>query len=80
MMMRPRDYRVYTQEEEKVGTSIYVVADILTMGWDWPPIIIYEGKEYKFLRNEVMEDWMVGNWGGHAKYLEIMPSSACSGY
>lgn len=80
MMMRPRDYRVYTQEEEQVGTSIYVVADILTMGWDWPPTITYEGKEYKFFRNEAMEDWMIGNWGGHAKYLEIMPSSVFTGY
>lgn len=72
--MRPGDYRVYAQAEEQVGTSIYVVADILTMGWDWPETISYKGKDYRFKSNEVMEDWMIGNWGGHAKFVEIMPA------
>ena len=74
------DYRIYAQTEEQIGTSIYVVADILTMGWNWPLKLTYRGKEYKFLRNEVMEDWMVGNYGGHAKYIEILNESAHTGY
>lgn len=78
--MRPGDYRIYAQADEQVGTSIYVVADILTMGYDWPTTLTYKGAEYKFLRNEVMEDWMIGNHGGHAKYIEILPESTCTGY
>jgi len=79
-VMRPGDYRIYAQAEEQKGTSIYVVADILTMGYDWPPILAYKGVEYKFQRNEVMEPWMIGEWGGHAKYIEILPESTCTGY
>jgi len=67
MKMGPGDYQIYG-----VGSGhLWVVAGILTMGWDCPLQIIHRGKTYKFSNNEPMEDWMIGDWGGHAKYVEV---------
>jgi hypothetical protein len=38
---------------------------------EWPTNLFYIGKVFKFECNEVMKDWMVGEYSGHAKYVEI---------
>lgn len=67
MKMGPGDYQIYGVD----AGYLWVVASILTMGWDWPLQIIHRGKTYKFSNNEAMDDWMIGEWGGHAKYVEV---------
>ena len=68
MMMRAGDYRIYATE----GTTMYVVADMLAMGMEWPPTLVSkpDNKIYRFKCNELMEDWMIGNYSGHALYEE----------
>lgn len=65
--MGPGDYKIYSIGAGHLG----VVAGILTNGWVWPAEITHREKTYKFATNEVMEDWMIGEWGGHAKYVEL---------
>lgn len=66
-MMARSEFQVY-QVDPGVAR---VVADILSTGKDWPPLIFRDGQIFKFESNEVMESWMIGEYGGHAKYLEI---------
>jgi len=66
--MAPGDYRVYAYDAEK--GYILVVSSILTMGYTWPDTIQFNCVTYSFASNEVMQHWMVGNYGGHAKYVE----------
>jgi hypothetical protein len=76
MKMTPGSWKIYMIDarERKDGLKqAYVVADMLESGREWP-LTIHDPKnnvEYKFECNEVMQDWMVGNCGGHAKYVEI---------
>lgn len=79
MMMDHGNWKIYKVaywEREDGLFQAYVVADMLQIGRNWPPIILDGklGKSYKFECNEVMEDWMVGNYSGHAKYVEIPAS------
>jgi hypothetical protein len=68
--MRGGDYIIYS-----VGSNgeMHVVADMLAHGMEWPTVIHdpKTGKDFSFRCNEVMEDWMVGRYSGHAKYIEI---------
>jgi hypothetical protein len=68
MKMSASDYRVYTIDTE--GGTLYAVADMLAMGYTWPPVIVEDGISYHFDSNEVMEPWMTGEYSGHAKYVE----------
>lgn len=62
--MSAADYLIYAFDSD----SVYVVADMLAYGLCWPTTIKHKGVTYKFAHNEVMQDWMVGNYSGHAKY------------
>ncbi len=61
------DYCIYGESKG----CIFLVAHMLAYSMDWPPQISYHGKDYKFNSNEFMEDWMVGYYSGHARYVEI---------
>jgi hypothetical protein len=67
MKMHPTDIWIY----ENKGSEVFVVASILSFGMEWPRNLNYVGKVFQFQTNEVMEDWMIGEYGGHAKYIEI---------
>jgi len=71
--MGPEHYMIYSNRSDGV---IYVVADFLTVGWNWPSTIRDDitGETFGFFCNEPMEDWMIGNCGGHAKYIKIQQS------
>lgn len=64
MRMRLDDIKVYRQTEKQLN----VVATFGATGLEWPAVLTEGGKEYQFSHNEVMEDWMVGNYSGHAAY------------
>jgi len=67
MKMQPGDYQIYG-----VGSDyIWVVSGLLTYSMEWPDRIVNRGKTYKFGSNEPMDEWMIGVWGGHAKYIEV---------
>ena len=51
--------------------AIFIVADINTVGLDWPLTILHGNKFYRFKSDELMQDWMIGVWSGHAKYVEV---------
>ena len=71
MKMRPGDYTIISVDYPEM----HVVGDMLSFGMDWPETIHnpLTGYTFKFVRNEVMEDWMVGNVHGHALYRAIAP-------
>jgi hypothetical protein len=64
MKMRPDDYHVYSISD---GVMM-VVAHFSGMALEWPSAIENVQSRYKFQSNEAMEDWMIGNYSGHAKY------------
>ncbi len=68
--MDDEDFQIYkvSLENDKEKESIYAVARFSGMGLDWPRVVKHCGKYYKFASNEVMEDWMIGNYSGHAKF------------
>lgn len=66
MRMRLDDIKVYRQTEEKLN----VVATFGATAQEWPPTLTEGGKQYQFSHNELMEDWMIGNYSGHAVYLK----------
>jgi hypothetical protein len=66
MKMQASDYHVY----EKGPDFLLVVGDMLSFGMEWPDTIAKDGRVYRFRTNEVMEDWMVGRYYGHARYEE----------
>lgn len=75
MNMQSGSWRIYkTETQNRAGglKHAYVVADMLEISSQWP-LIIYDkdGTKYSYISNEAMEDWMVGNFSGHAKYLEF---------
>ena len=73
-------YKVVSPTHNGGLRTAFVTADMLEIGREWP-IRIRDGKtgsEFTFICNEVMEDWMVGNYSGHAKYLEIRESTTQS--
>lgn len=55
----------------------HITADMLQHGREWPLVIedAKTGARFSFISNEAMEDWMIGNYSGHAKYLEIREST-----
>ncbi len=63
------DYRIYASDVNKM----FVVARMSAIGDRWPDTIINpdSGLTYNFKSNEIMEDWMIGNYSGHAKYIRI---------
>lgn len=65
--MSASDYRIYASDK----SSLYVVADMLAYGREWPTTIPYNGTTYKFVCNEPMQKWMAGNHSGHAKYVAM---------
>jgi len=68
-----RIYRVAFFERDDGLHQAYVVANMLEFGREWPTFI-HDPKDdvtYKFECNELMQDWMIGNYSGHAKYVEI---------
>ena len=67
MKMQPGDYQIYG----KGSDHIWVVSGLLTYSMEWPDRITNRGRVYKFASSEPMEEWMVGDWGGHAKYIEV---------
>lgn len=67
MKMHPTDVWVY----ENDGRELRVVANMMCFSMDWPDRLFYIGKTFKFQCNEVMKDWMIGEYSGHAKYVEI---------
>lgn len=75
MQMRPGSWKIWkVTSPQKDGLRwAYITADMLEFGKDWPLVIEDKktGAKFSFICNEVMEDWMVGNYSGHAKYLEF---------
>lgn len=69
MKMGPKDYTIIRVE----GKDMFVVGHMLSFGMEWPPTIHNEltGATFRFVTNEVMEPWMVGNVHGHARYEDI---------
>lgn len=67
MKMHPAEVYIY----EVSGPEAFAVSSMLTYSQEWPAILHYIGKSFKFQSNEVMKDWMIGEYGGHAKYVEI---------
>jgi len=73
--MNSDSYHVWSAGERRGETPyILVVAEMSAMGMHWPPIIHYEDKIYQFCSNEAMQDWMIGEYSGHAKYVERIKS------
>ena len=76
MMMTPGSWKIYKvafwERDDKLHQA-YVTADMLEIGRDWPTTIQdgKSGSTFKFASNEVMEDWMIGNYSGHARYVEV---------
>ena len=70
MKMRKDDYTIF--DLNKTGDMI-VLAFYSGMCMKWPDTIHDEKTDetYKFASNEVLEDWMVGNYSGCAKYILI---------
>jgi len=76
MKMTDGSWRIYAVafNERTDGLShAYVTADMLEVGREWPSVIVdgKGGKSFQFVCNELMQDWMIGNYSGHAKYVEI---------
>ena len=69
MKMHADDCRVYS-----IGDSMMVVATFAGMGRDWPDTLVDKttGTIYIFQSNEPMQDWMIGNYSGHAKYIKVV--------
>ena len=64
------DYRIRSVSSNEVMS---VVSYFSGIALEWPPLIQYKKTDetYKFVSNEVIEDWMIGNYSGHAKYILI---------
>jgi hypothetical protein len=83
MKMTPGSWKIYKVECQNRAGGLrfaYVVADMLEFGCEWP-LVIHDNKtgaKFSFITNEVMEDWMTGNYSGHAKYLEFPESTTQS--
>jgi hypothetical protein len=71
MKMQHTDVTVYGVHYDKPLREAMVVARAGTIGMDWPDTIQFDGVTYKYSNNEVMLDWIVEHWGGHARYIEI---------
>ena len=70
MKMIEDDYRIRSVSSNEVMS---VVSYFSGIALEWPPLIQYKKTDetYKFVSNEVIEDWMIGNYSGHAKYILI---------
>lgn len=66
MKMSPQDYHVYIEQDD--GKEIRAVSHFSGMTSAWPSTIHHCGKTYNFVTQEVMQDWMVGNFSGTARY------------
>lgn len=71
--MTEDDYVIYSVRFTEPKETMQVLANFSGMALEWPPFITdgKGGKTYKFVCNEVMEDFMVGRFSGHAKYEEV---------
>jgi hypothetical protein len=71
--MAEKDYVIRSVHFTEPKHTMYVMAHFSGMSMTWPPLITdgKGGKTFKFVCNEVMEDFMVGNYSGHAKYVEV---------
>lgn len=68
MKMRSDQIAVY----DITNDSLFVVANCDTEGMEWP-LTIHDPKlevVYHYKSNETMLDWMIGRYGGHAKYVK----------
>ena len=73
VQMIEKDYVIRSVRLSEPKYTMLVMAYYRGMGLEWPPFITcdkYE-KTFKFVCNEPMEDFMVGNYSGYAKYEEV---------
>lgn len=68
MKMTEQDYKVYGVGD---NGDVYVVANFAGISKEWPTTLTVDELDYKFVSNEAMEDWMLGNYSGHAKYESV---------
>lgn len=70
MKMSKDDYRIQSVSSD--GTMI-VLAYFSGMGLEWPATVHNDKTDqtFTFVSNEFMEQWMVGNYSGVAKYTLI---------
>ena len=67
MYMTTSDYRIRSVSDDGI---MLVLAHMSGISLSWPSIIQDEhGKTYMFRSNEFMEQWMVGDFSGYAKYI-----------
>ena len=67
MKMTKYDYQICCVDRD----NLFLAANLLAHGLEWPAVVVYESASYEFVSNEVMKEWMVGNFSGHAKYVKI---------
>lgn len=67
MKMSPQDYHVFHVGDD----GLHAAAHFRGMTSEWPATIVHYQKKYNFETQEVMEDWMVGSFAGHAKYTLV---------
>lgn len=68
-IMNTSEYEAYKLQDKEM----FIVADFSAQGKDWAPLVFRpNGKIYRFVCNEPMEDWMTPDFAGHAKYTEII--------
>lgn len=65
LIMYPDNYYIY----EKSNNKLLVLGKMSSFGMEWPPTILQGNVVYKFQYQEVMPEWAVGNYYGHASYI-----------
>jgi hypothetical protein len=70
MKMSENDYTIRSVSS---NGELKAMAHFSGMSMKWPTEIYDNktGKTFRFASNEPMEDWMVGNYSGFAKYILI---------